>query len=83
MRIVRIAVVYHSETGNTQKMAELVKKGCDNIDGTESKVISIDDLDATYIAGSEAVIFGCPTYECTASWQMKKVLDTISVDLAD
>jgi len=83
MRIVRIAIVYHSETGNTQKMAELVKKGCDNIEGTESKAISIDDLDATYIAGSEAVIFGCPTYEGTASWQMKKLLDTISVDLAD
>ena len=81
MRTIKVAIIYHSETGNTQKMAELIKTGCDNVEGVESKVISIDDLDATYIAGAEAVIFGCPTYEGTASWQMKRVLDTISVDL--
>lgn len=82
MRSIKVAIVYHSETGNTQKMAELVKKGCDNVEGVESKTMSIDDMDLVYIAGSEAVIFGCPTYEGTASWQMKKALDTISVELA-
>lgn len=82
MNNIRIAIVYHSETGNTQKMAELIKKGCDKVEGVESKIMSIDDMDTTYIAGASAVIFGCPTYEGTASWQMKKVLDTVSVDLA-
>ena len=81
MNMIRVAIVYHSETGNTQKMAELIKKGCDKIDDIESKTMSIDDMDVAYIAGAEAVIFGCPTYEGTASWQMKKLLDTISVDL--
>ncbi len=81
MSVIRVAIVYHSETGNTQKMAELIKKGCDKVEGIESKTMSIDDMDATYVAGAEAVIFGCPTYEGTASWQMKKLLDTISVDL--
>jgi len=81
MKTIKVAIVYHSETGNTQKMAELIKRGCDNVEGVESKVISIDDLDTAYIASAEAVIFGCPTYEGTASWQMKRVLDTISVNL--
>jgi NAD(P)H dehydrogenase (quinone) len=82
MKTIKVVVVYHSETGNTQKMAELIKKGCDKVEGVESRAMSIDDLDVAYVAGAEAVIFGCPTYEGTASWQMKKVLDTISVDLA-
>jgi len=82
MSVMKIAIVYHSETGNTKKMAELIKKGCDKVEGVESAIMSIDDMDTTYIAGAGAVIFGCPTYEGTASWQMKKVLDTISVDLA-
>jgi len=82
MNTIRVAIVYHSETGNTQRMAELIKKGCDKVEGVESKITSIDDMDTTFIAGAEAVIFGCPTYEGTASWQMKKVLDTISIDLA-
>lgn len=81
MKTIKVAIVYHSETGNTQKMAELIRKGCDNVAGVESKAMSIDDLDTAYIADAEAVIFGCPTYEGTASWQMKRVLDTISVDL--
>jgi NAD(P)H dehydrogenase (quinone) len=82
MKTIKVAIVYHSETGNTQKMAELVKKGCDDVEGVDSRVMPVDDLDMAYMAGAEAVIFGCPTYEGTASWQMKKLLDTISVDLA-
>ncbi len=82
MNMIKVAIVYHSETGNTQKMAELIKKGCDNVEDVESEIMSIDHMDTTYIAGAEAVIFGCPTYEGTASWQMKKTLDTILVDLA-
>lgn len=82
MKTIKVAIVYHSETGNTRKMAEFIKEGCDKIEGVESKTMSIDDMDVAYIAGAEAVIFGCPTYEGTASWQMKKVFDTISVDLA-
>lgn len=81
MKDIKIAIVYHSETGNTKRMAELVKKGCDNINGVESKIMSIDEADNSYIAGADAVIMGCPTYEGTLSWQMKKYLDTISVNL--
>ena len=80
--MIKVAIVYHSETGNTQKMAELIKKGCDKVEGVQSAAMSVDDMDTTCVAGAAAVIFGCPTYEGSASWQMKKVLDTISVDLA-
>ena len=81
MKGIRVAVVYHSETGNTEKMAKLVKKGCETVGGVESKAMSIDDIDPEYLSNSEAVIFGCPTYESTASWQMKKFLDTVKVKL--
>ena len=78
----KIAIVYHSESGNTQKMAELVKQGCMQVEGVEAKCISIDDLDESYIAESAAVILGAPTYEGTCSWQMKKYLDTSPRGLA-
>jgi NAD(P)H dehydrogenase (quinone) len=44
LKSIKIAIVYHSETGNTKRMAELVKKGCDSINGVESKIISIDEV---------------------------------------
>ena len=71
----KIAIVYHSETGNTQKMAELVHQGCLNIPGAEAKCMSVDNVEDSYVVESQAVIFGCPTYEGGCSWQMKKYLD--------
>ncbi len=72
----KVAIVYHSETGNTEKMAEFVLKGCVAVPGVEAKCMSIDDLDNDYISAAAAVIFGSPTYEGSCSWQMKQYLDT-------
>ena len=71
-----IAIIYHSETGNTQRMAELVQEGCQSVQGTEARCMSIDEVDDDYVKQAKAVIFGCPTYEGTCSWQMKRYLDT-------
>ncbi|MEW6751809.1 MAG: flavodoxin domain-containing protein [Candidatus Latescibacterota bacterium] len=72
----KIAIVYHSETGNTQRMAELVQQGCQQVPGVEARCMSIDAVDSAYVEEARAVIFGSPTYEGTCSWQMKKYLDT-------
>ncbi|HIE03169.1 MAG TPA: flavodoxin [Candidatus Latescibacteria bacterium] len=78
----KVAVVYHSETGNTRKMAELVREGCLKVQGVEAKVMSVGDLDRAFLEGAQAVLLGCPTYEGSPSWQMKKFLDTVDVDLS-
>ena len=80
--MIRIGVVYHSETGNTARMAELICEGCRAIDNVEVRMMSIDDVDEAYLEECHGVIFGCPTYEGTCSWQMKKFLDEVSADLA-
>jgi NAD(P)H dehydrogenase (quinone) len=72
----KIAIVYHSETGNTKAMADLVKQGCESVDGVEARCMSIDAVDEDYVTEAKAVIFGAPTYEGTCSWQMKRFLDT-------
>jgi len=80
--MIRVAIIYHSETGNTRKMAELCAKGCQSVDGVEAKLFSIDEIDDAYVASAQAVLFGCPTYEGTCSWQMKKLLDEMSAEVA-
>ena len=72
----KVAIVYHSETGNTRRMAELVRDGCLRVEGIEARCMPIDDVDADYVVASSAVILGSPTYEGTCSWQMKRWLDT-------
>jgi NAD(P)H dehydrogenase (quinone) len=78
----RIAIVYHSESGNTRSMAELVAEGCRKVEGVEPALMSVDQLDTEALSEARAVILGSPTYEGTCSWQMKQFLDTIPVDLA-
>ncbi len=81
--MVKIAIVYHSETGNTEKMAQLVAEGCEAEEGVEVRLMSVDDVDESYLDSANVLILGCPTYEGSASWQMKRFLDTAPVSLAD
>ncbi len=78
----KISVIYHSVSGNTLKQAELVAEGVRSAPGAEVKVMSIDNPDNVWIQESVAVIFGCPTYEGTCSWQMKRYLDEPGVNFA-
>ena len=72
----KVAVVYHSETGNVQKMAELVQEGCLRVAGVNAKIMPLDQVDEAFLIESKAVILGTPTYEGSCSWQIKKFLDT-------
>ena len=72
----KVAVIYHSETGNTRAMAELVCQGCQQVAGVEARCMSIDQVDAAFAEEARAIVFGSPTYEGTCSWQMKRYLDT-------
>jgi NAD(P)H dehydrogenase (quinone) len=79
----KIAVVYHSETGNTAQVAELIAEGARLADGVEVKTMSIADVDKEYVSASKAVVLGTPTYAGTLSYQMKDWLDTGRAKLAD
>lgn len=76
----KVAVIYHSETGNTEAMARLVAQGAE-AEGAEIAVMSIDGVDWTFVRDCRAVILGSPTYEGACSWQMKRFLDEESGDL--
>jgi NAD(P)H dehydrogenase (quinone) len=76
----KIAIIYHSETGNTRAMAELIAQGAQN-GNCEARTIPVDELDNAFVKEARAVLFGSPTYYGTVSWQMKRLMDTIPVNL--
>lgn len=79
----KIAIVYHSETGNTRKMAELIAAGAAAASKEiEARVMHYDAVDQEFLAASSALIVGCPTYQGTPSWQIKKFLDEPKASLA-
>ena len=81
-----VSIVYHSGTGHTQKMAEAVQTGAASVENVQTNLIAIegkdiaegrwknDDIMQT-LEGSDAIIFGSPTYMGCVSGQMKSFLD--------
>ena len=58
----KLAIIYHSETGNTKKAAEFVLKGMQRVEGIEAKAFSIDAVDEAYVKEAKGIVFGAPTY---------------------
>lgn len=54
-----IAVVYWSDTGNTEEMAKLVAEGARSA-GAETDVITADSFGPADVAKYDAIAFGCP-----------------------
>lgn len=76
-------MLYHSETGNTRRMAELVAQGVTLedpggvFDMRLVDVVEAGEEELEFLADSRVVFVGCPTYYGTISWQMKRFLDTL------
>jgi NAD(P)H dehydrogenase (quinone) len=74
----RVAVVFHSGYGHTQRMAQAVAEGA------AGELVAID-ADGNLPPGAweqlkaaDAIIFGSPTYMGSVSWQFKKFADASS-----
>jgi len=78
----KIAVIYHSETGNTARIAERIAEGARTIPGTEARLMGLDGIDEAFLAEARAMVIGCPVYAGGLSWQMKRWLDTTKLKLA-
>lgn len=78
----KVTIVYHSESGNTQKVGELIKKGIEKVENTDVRCMSITDVDKEYFESSDMIVIGTPTYAGSYSWQMKQWLDTCGLSFA-
>lgn len=76
----KVSIIFHSESGNTKNVAEAMVNAAQKVEGIEAKAMSIDYVDKDFVIESTTIIFGCPTYCGTLSWQMKKFLDMTALD---
>lgn len=82
----KVAVVYHSASGHTEKMAKAVFKGVQSVEGVEAFLCKIDGADIvegrwknkeviSILNDADGIIFGSPTYMGNVSAQMKAFMD--------
>lgn len=71
----KIAIIYYSRTGNTEKMAHLIAEGVGMEGGVEVSVSAVGDLPAAKVLGYDGIIVGSPTYYGSMSAEIKKFFD--------
>lgn len=71
----KMAVIYHSKTGNTKQMAQVIMDGITSVEGAQVKAFSIDEIGAEWIKESKCVIVGTPVYMASFSGTVKNWLD--------
>ncbi len=66
----KVLVVYYSQTGNTQKMAELIAEGLKK-QGVEVKLKKVKDTSPDDFAAADGIIIGSPTYYGSMAGEIK------------
>lgn len=82
----KISIIYTSQTGNTEEAAEYIQDGIlAKYPFIQVRTMNIRDgeVDLTFLAESEAVIFGSPVYFTSMSWELKQWFDqSFRIDLS-
>lgn len=73
--VAKILVMYHSETGHTKMMAELVAEGAGTIPKTEVRLKTVAEASANDLVWCDGIAVGSPTHMGTIAWEMKRWWD--------
>src|ERR1035441_10819601 len=74
---VRILIAYHSQTGNTAKLAAAVREGAASVAGVEVLLRSVDEAGTEDIVKSDGILLGTPVHWGNLSAESKRFLDRI------
>jgi len=77
MEPTKILIVYHSTSGHTKRMAEVVAEGTESVESTDVVAKSVDEVQRTDFKACDAMILGSPVQQRTMSWQMKRFIDQL------
>ena len=71
---VRILVAYHSESGNTEKMAAAIARGAQSVEGAAAVVKRVNEVRKEDLAACDAVALGSPVHMGDAAWQVRQAI---------
>lgn len=75
-----IHVIYHSDTGNTRKLAELVAEGAKAVEGADVKLVMASQIDYDAAAKADGLAIGSPDYFSYVAGQVKTIFDKVLND---
>ena len=78
---VHILIAYHSETGNTEKMAASVRDGAASVDGAAVTLRKVSDVTDQEIRDADGIVLGTPIQWGNFSVESKRFLDRVGAVL--
>jgi len=66
--------VYHSETGNTERMAQSVAEGVQSVEGVQVELLSVDEVSEDQLIEADAIIVGSPVYNTNVTPEISKFI---------
>jgi NAD(P)H dehydrogenase (quinone) len=70
----KVLVCYYSQTGNTEKMAQLIAKKMEEQDLAVG-LKRVEEIKVDSLLEYDCIILGSPTYYGSMAWPIKKLLD--------
>jgi len=71
----KMAIIYYSRSGSTEKMAHYIAEGARAEDDIEVDVINIEGLSPKKALDYDGIVIGSPTYYGTMAGEVKTFLD--------
>ncbi|MCM0760520.1 NAD(P)H-dependent oxidoreductase [Sporomusa sphaeroides DSM 2875] len=71
----KMTVLYHSQTGNTKQMAEVIAEGMQTVEGVQAKAFPIEEIDEAWAKESNCVVLGTPIYMASVCGAIKNWLE--------
>lgn len=80
-KVLKLLIIYYSQTGNTEKMARAIEEGAKSVVGinVETKYF----VRPEELAEADAIILGMPTYYHEIGMDMKNLLEGLSKEKID
>jgi NAD(P)H dehydrogenase (quinone) len=79
---VRILITYHSETGNTEKLAQSIRDGAKSVPGAEITLQKMADVKDDTISNFDGIVIGTPVHWANLSTESRRFIDRLGTALA-
>jgi NAD(P)H dehydrogenase (quinone) len=73
----RVLIAYHSESGNTAKLAQAIQAGAASVEGVEAALRKAADVQDADIGAADGIVVGTPVQWGDLSAETKRLLDRI------
>ena len=76
--MVKVFVIYDSKYGNTKLAAENILEGIKEVDGIETAIGYVKEIDIEKVVDYDVIVLGAPNHMGRPSWTMKKFVGRLA-----